>query len=150
MPFSTVPRAHRCELLALADRTDLLDLADDLLGGRLRADHGDPDVHEPAEVGLVMMHVREPVAGTRFQLGEVVVSRAEVEWHGHVGWAMRLGTDRAAALSAALCDAAAEIDPVACRQVEELCLAVGARRRDEELREWSQLLTTRVAFEELD
>ncbi|MEJ7801644.1 MAG: phosphonate C-P lyase system protein PhnG [Ilumatobacter sp.] len=141
----THARTRRSELLALAEPAEVSDLADELL-----ARHGDPVVTLESETGLVMMQVREPVAKERFHLGEVVVTRAEVEWHGTIGWSMRLGTDRGAALAAALCDAAAEIDVDSERQVVELCDRIERRSHDHDEREWSELLTTRVAFEELD
>lgn len=138
-------RTRRCGLLALAASDELRLLADDLI-----ADHGRPTVTAPPETGLVMMQVREPVARDRFHLGEVVVTRAEVDWRGATGWAMRIGTDRPAALAAALCDAAAEIDPSSRDRVDALCDAVAEREQQRSDREWADLLTTRVSFEELD
>ena len=146
MPFAPSDmRTRRSELLARADSEELTLLADELI-----ADHGRPTVTLVPEIGLVMMQVREPVARQRFHLGEVVVTRAEVDWHGVTGWAMRIGTDRSATLAAALCDAAAEIDIRSQDRVDSLCAAVEERERARSDREWSELLTTRVAFEELD
>lgn len=139
------PRAARSELLARADARELTALADEFL-----TTLGPPAVTVPPQSGLVMMQVREPVASHRFHLGEVVVTRAEVDWNGAVGWSMRLGTDRAATLAAAVCDAAAELDDESRRLVDELCLRVSSCERERSEREWSQLLTTAVAFEELD
>lgn len=138
-------RTRRCELLALAASDELRLLADDLI-----VEHGRPIVTTPPETGLAMMQVREPVARDRFHLGEVLVTRAEVDWHGATGWAMRIGTDRLAALAAAMCDAAAEIDPSSCERIDALCDAVAEREQQRSDREWAELLTTRVAFEELD
>jgi alpha-D-ribose 1-methylphosphonate 5-triphosphate synthase subunit PhnG len=141
----TQARTRRSELLARAEPAELTRLADDLL-----ARHGTPEVTVPPETGLVMMQVREPVAAERFHLGEVVVSRAEVEWAGALGWSMRLGTDRGAALAAAMCDAAAELDLDAERQVLDLCERVERRLAAHATQEWTDLLTTQVTFEELD
>ena len=132
-------------MLAVADSDALADLADDLLG-----ELGAPTVEAPPEVGLVMMQVREPVCRERFQLGEVAVAHARVNWHGASGWSMRIGTDREAALSAALCDAAAQIDSGAQGRIDELCERTEAALRRATQSEWSDLLATKVVFEELD
>lgn len=144
-PTPTPDRDRRAAALAVAEPTELADLAEQLLA-RL----GPPTVTRTPETGLVMMQVREPVRRERFHVGEVVVSRAEVEWGGEIGWSARVGSDREAALSAALCDAAAEIDPVAAEQVAELCDRTSTRRRAVAAREWRELAATRVRFEELD
>jgi alpha-D-ribose 1-methylphosphonate 5-triphosphate synthase subunit PhnG len=138
-------RAERSALLAHAEASELTALADEFL-----AAHGAPTVTVAPQTGLVMMQVREPVAGHRFHLGEVLVTRAEVDWNGAVGWSMRLGTDRAATLAAAVCDAAAEVDATSRVLVDEFCRRVADRDRERSEREWSELLTTAVAFEELD
>ena len=138
-------RAQRSELLARADAGELTALADEFL-----ATLGAPTVTVPPQCGLVMLQVREPVAAHRFHLGEVVVTRAEVDWSGAIGWSMRLGSDRAATLAAAVCDAAAEVDDTSRVLVDDLCRRGADRHRARSEREWSELLTTAVAFEELD
>ncbi|MEQ8438679.1 MAG: phosphonate C-P lyase system protein PhnG [Ilumatobacter fluminis] len=138
-------RRRRVELLAVATPTDLAELAEDLLG-RL----GAPVVEASPEVGLIMMQVREPVCRERFQLGEVAVATARVRWHGAGGWSMRIGTDRSAALAAALCDAAAQVDAAAQRRIDELCARTAAAADRAGRQEWSALLATEVVFEELD
>lgn len=141
----SLTREQRTELLALAHPDALSALADDFL-----AAHEPPVVIAPAEVGTVMMQVVEPVCRERFHLGEVAVTRAEVTWLGHAGWAMRLGTDRASALAAALCDALAQADPAAAARVDELCATTATAHATADRNEWERLATTVVNFEELD
>lgn len=138
-------RTARSTWLARADATALNALADDLLG-RFEP----PLIVRAPEVGVVMMQVREPVCAERFHIGEVVVTQAEVDWGEATGWAMRLGTDRVATLSAALCDAAAEFDADAGAEVEALCAATRARLIRDRDEEWAALAATSVRFEELD
>lgn len=139
-------RTRRAASLAVADRDELVELADSLIA-RL----GEPTVVAQPEVGTVMMQVREPVCRERFHLGEVVVSRAEVLWHGSSGWAMRLGTDRVATLAAAVCDAAAAMgDERAAADVAELCRRNDRRLAAQRNDEWAAMQPTRVHFEELD
>lgn len=141
-------RNRRTELLARADSDEVRDLAETFLSQRSVAD----EVHiiNPPEVGMVMMQVREPVCKERFHLGEVVVTRAEVAVAGVRGWAMRAGSDRETALAAALLDACAEQRPDLAAAVHELCATTEAHLAADTRREWDELRSTAVSFEELD
>jgi alpha-D-ribose 1-methylphosphonate 5-triphosphate synthase subunit PhnG len=101
------------------------------------------------EVGCVSTQVREPVAGERFLIGDVLACRAEVELAGQRGWAMRLGDDRAAVLAAAVLDAEAAGARPRAADVDELCRMVARRQVDRDEREWAELAPTIVEFEEL-
>lgn len=141
----TITPEQRAELLAAADACAVIELAEACL-----VVHGDPVVVQAPEVGLVMLQVREPVCEERFHLGEVVVTRAEVVLAGQRGWAVRLGTDRTAALGAAVCDAVAAAGAELAPDVIELCLVTSRSRSVVAADEWRELLTTEVHFEELD
>lgn len=152
-------REQRAEMLAVADPTEIVDLAERALAvGEIREELV---VIQPAETGMVMLQVREPVCSERFHLGEVVVTRAEVAIGSAHGWSMRLGSDRHAALGAAICDAVAEL--VAARstgataavvgvasEVDELCRRTRDQGDTARRREWDELAPTVVQFEELD
>lgn len=56
--------------------------------------------------GLVMLPLRDPVQGTAFHLGEVLMSEAHIQMMGQVGYGMRTGRDLAAAMAMAVVDAA--------------------------------------------
>ncbi|MCV7410356.1 phosphonate metabolism protein PhnG [Mycobacterium florentinum] len=137
-------RARRCGLLAQAETEELRVLADACL-----ADGVDVRVLVAPEVGFVSTQIREPVAGERFLLGDVLACRAEVELAGHRGWAMRLGDDRAAVLAAAVLDAEVEAGRLRAAEVDRLCDTVAARQAERQDREWSELAPTIVEFEEL-
>ncbi len=141
----TLSAEDRVELLAAADPSAVIELAEACL-----AVHGDPVVVQAPEVGLVMVQVREPVCEERFHLGEVVVTRAEVVLAGAQGWAVRPGTDRTAALGAAVCDAVASAGAELAPDVIELCLTTRRSRATAATDEWRELLATEVHFEELD
>jgi alpha-D-ribose 1-methylphosphonate 5-triphosphate synthase subunit PhnG len=145
---TSLDRDGRAALLALAAPDDLNELA------RWCVERvGEPTVALAPETGLVMLQVREPVRSERFHLGEVVVSRAEVEWPepaGAIGWAMRLGSDVDAAHAAAVCDGAAELDAAVAAEVDRLCRQTADRLREAADAEWLALAATRVSFEELD
>jgi alpha-D-ribose 1-methylphosphonate 5-triphosphate synthase subunit PhnG len=140
----SLDRAQRCGLLAVAEPDELRVLADACL-----ADRADVRVLVAPEVGCVSTQVREPVAGERFLIGDVLACRAEVELAGQRGWAMRLGDDRASVLAAAVLDAEAAGAGPRAADVDELCRTVARRQADRDEREWAELAPTMVAFEEL-
>jgi len=135
---------ERAELLAIADAEAVVELAEACL-----AEFGDPVLVAPPEVGLVVMQVREPVCDERFHLGEVVVTRAEVEIAGARGWAMRLGNDRVATLAAAVCDAVAANGGPLAVDVAFLCESAQRRHAEQQANEWNDIAATIVSFEEL-
>lgn len=135
---------ERAELLAVAESGAVVELAESCL-----AEFGDPVLVAPPEVGLVVMQVREPVGAERFHLGEVVVTRAEVEIAGARGWAMRLGNDRVATLAAAVCDAVAANGGRLAGDVASLCETTRRRRAEAAADEWRDIARTIVNFEEL-
>lgn len=137
-------REERAGLLAGAERTELVELAD-----RCLADGALPTVVVAPEVGCVATEVRDPIGAERFLLGDVLACRAEVELGGARGWAMRLGDDRAAVLAAAVCDAEAEAGRALGAEVEALCRTVAERAAAADTAEWATLAPTVVAFEEL-
>lgn len=138
-------RERRCELLAIADPDELQELAD-----RCLADGARPTLLVAPEVGLTMLDVREPVAGDRFHLGEVLVTRAEVELAGTRGWAMRMGGDRLATLAAAICDAEVESGRPVAVAIGDLCRRTEAAAAQAAAVEWVELAPTEVTFEEMD
>lgn len=140
----TMTVTERAELLAVAEAEEVVALAESCL-----AEFGDPLMLAPPETGVVVMQVREPVCAERFHLGEVVVTRAEVEVAGARGWAMRLGDDRVATLAAAVCDAVAAAGGALAAEVDHLCVTTQRRRADRRAAEWDAIAPTIVKFEEL-
>ncbi|MBV8084381.1 MAG: phosphonate C-P lyase system protein PhnG [Chloroflexi bacterium] len=144
MPTYTHDR--RVELLAAAPATEVIALGEQAVraaGPRLQI------VRQP-EVGTIVLQVREPVAEERFYLADVLVTRAEVDYDGAPGWAMRMGDDRLAALAAAVLDAAAERDDDLRPRVYQLCADVELEQAEQRRQEWRELARTIVAFEKLD
>lgn len=143
-PAGVLAPHERAALLARAETAALTELAERIIDVA-----GAPTVLAGPETGMVMLQVREPVVAERFHLGEVVVTRAEVELAGCRGWAMRLGRDRLATLAAAVCDAAAAVG-VLSTDVEALCRATAESERARDRDAWDRLAPTTVRFEELD
>lgn len=138
-------REQRTELLAQTDPDALVALAD-----RCLADQPPPSMIQKPEVGMVMLTVREPVEAARFYLGEVLVTRSEVEHRGAKGWAMRMGDDPLAALAAAVLDAEHEAHGPCSPAIEELCDLTASHLARTAAREWESIRPTVVDFEEMD
>lgn len=136
---------RRAELLAVAPRRELVTLAERCALAAPR-----PVVVAGPEVGTVLLEVREPIAGHRFHLGDVLACRAEVAVDGGSGWSMRLGADRLATLAAAVCDAEVDAGRALAAEVSTLCERAERRLATERAAEWRELAPTQVAFEELD
>lgn len=136
---------QRAELLAAADVTAVSDVADQLI-----ALHGEPHVISPPETALVAFDVREPVESIRFRVGDVLVTRAEVDISGHAGWAIRPGDDHLGALAAAICAAVGDSGLDGADLVDLLCARTSALQAAADQAEWADVITTRVEFEELD
>lgn len=145
MTTTALTRAERTGLLARARVDSLLTLADGCIQGA-----GEPVVTLPPETGMVMLTVREPVETTRFHLGEVLVTRCEVRHRDAPGWAMRMGSDPAAALAAAILDAEVESDGPLAGAVIELCDVTHHQLALDEALEWQDVEPTIVDFEEMD
>lgn len=143
--MTTSTPTDRAAMLAQADPEALADVADECL-----ADAPMPDIHHGPDVGTVVLTVREPVETTRFHLGEVLVTRCQLEHRGVTTWAMRMGDDRAATLAAAICDAEAAADGPAAAAVERLVDDTRHQLRVARSEEWHELEPTIVAFEEMD
>jgi alpha-D-ribose 1-methylphosphonate 5-triphosphate synthase subunit PhnG len=137
-------RDRRAELLAAAGRGALVALADRAIEAEV------PLLVSGPEVGMVMLQVREPVCEERFYLGEVLVTRAEVELRGTRGWAMRMGEDREATLAAALLDAEVESCGPLTDEVLDMLATVADRLRRERAADWAELAPTEVRFDGLD
>ena len=78
-------------MLAQADAASLAVVADECLAAA-----STPRVHFGPDVGTIMLTMREPVEATRFHLGEVLVTRCQVEHRETVAWACLLYTSDAA------------------------------------------------------
>ncbi len=138
-------RAAVSECLAIADTDELLAVADACL-----TDTPPPTFLRGPDVGMVMMTVREPVEATRFHLGEVLVTRTEVQHRGERGWAMRMGDDPAGSLAAAVCDAEFAAGGGATEQIIELCQRTRRTVDAQRAAEWAELEPTIVRFEEME
>ena len=138
-------RSDRFELIAACDGTVLARFANEVLDS-------DPPLailQEP-KPQLLMHRVHEPVEHRPFNLGEVVVTPAEVELDGERGFAMQPGKAERAALSGAIVDAAVAGGHDRARAMADELEAAAERREVERAREWSESRQTAVEFETME
>lgn len=142
-------RGEMASILALADRDDLIALVDQVL--EMNSELRVTAVRAP-EIGTVQLQVREPVSEERFIIADSLVTVAEVQIDGTLGWAMRLGDEPEAATAAAVADAlismSAHVNDV--WRLFELASATDLFIKSTRNAQVRRLLDTAINFEELD
>ena len=99
--------------------------------------------------GLVMLRVRETVANSQFNAGEVLVTEVKLELDGQFGFGMILGDSPRRAMAVALVDAAMRIGGTVAEQLAvELRELNRAIARDHQ-RMQALVATTKVDFERM-
>ena len=141
-------RTDRFELIAACDGAALTEAANEVL-----ATEPSVTIRQEPQPQLVMQRVHEPVEGRPFNLGEVVVTPAEVGLDGAAGFAMRPGKAEQQALSGAIVDAAvAGGHPVAeeiVSQLEDTRARFDGRRQRERARSRHTAVTFDIAEDDL-
>ncbi len=121
-----------------------------LLAERVLAETADAvTVVTPPRVGMVMLRLREPVDGTTYNAGEVLVTEAQVALDDHQGYAMRLGRAPEVALAAAVLDAAVEAHHPLSAEILTLLATLDDAEQARQLAAWRKVAPTRVAFDEM-
>jgi alpha-D-ribose 1-methylphosphonate 5-triphosphate synthase subunit PhnG len=138
-------RSDRFELIAACEGETLGRFANDVL-----ADDPSLSVRKEPRPQLVMQQVREPVERRPFNLGEVLVTPAEVELDGARGFAMVPGKRERAALSGAIVDAAVAAGHETTPDIVAALEAVDARHRERRRRAWAESKHTTVDFRTME
>ncbi len=138
-------RNDRFEMIAVCDDETLVGHADAILDGSTPV-----RIRQEPTPKLVMQRVREPVEGRPFNLGEVLVTSAEVELGDARGFAMVGGKAEAKAVSGAIVDAAvAAGHPRAGAIAADLEAAADAREQRRR-REWAESRATTISFDTME
>lgn len=95
-------REKRLEILSKANEGLLVQMGDEI------SNTGDVTVIKEPTTGLFMMRALDPVTGDAFNLGEVLVTEAQVKVFDNIGHAIVMGRSPEKALAAAVIDAAIE------------------------------------------
>jgi alpha-D-ribose 1-methylphosphonate 5-triphosphate synthase subunit PhnG len=138
-------RSERFELIAACEASTLARFANEVL-------EDDPplSVRQEPRPQLLMQRVREPVERRPFNLGEVLVTPAEVELAGERGFAMVPGKAERAALSGAIVDAAVAADHERTPAIVSALADVAARQREQRQQAWAESKHTAVEFETME
>jgi alpha-D-ribose 1-methylphosphonate 5-triphosphate synthase subunit PhnG len=138
-------RSDRFELIAACDEETLVGFADDLL---------DEDVQlrvlQEPRPQLVMQQAVEPVEHQPFNLGEVVVTAAEVELDDAKGFAMVAGKAERKALAGAVVDAGVALGHPRTDDIAEGLTAAATERSERRRRQWAESRATTVDFETME
>jgi alpha-D-ribose 1-methylphosphonate 5-triphosphate synthase subunit PhnG len=134
-------RSDRFELIAVCEGEALARVANEILAT-------DPQlsVLQEPRPQLVMQRVSEPVERRPFNLGEVVVTPAEVDLDGSRGFAMRPGKAEREALSGAIVDAAVAGGHRLTGEALETLRNARAEYETRREREWDRSKHTAVEF----
>ena len=138
-------RSDRFELIAACEEATLARFANDVL-----ADDPPLSIRQEPKPQLLMQRVREPVECRPFNLGEVLVTPAEVELAETRGFAMTPGKTERAALSGAIVDAAVAAGHELTPDIVEALAETEARTREQRRREWAESKHTAVEFETME
>jgi len=138
-------RSDRFELIAACDEETLAGFANEVL-------EDDPplSIRQDPRPKLLMQQVQEPVERRPFNLGEVVVTPAEVELRDTRGFAMVPGKNERAALSGAIVDAAVAASHDRTPAIVESLQAAGTRQHDQRRRSWAESRHTTVDFRTME
>jgi alpha-D-ribose 1-methylphosphonate 5-triphosphate synthase subunit PhnG len=135
-------RNSRFEMIAVCDEATLVGHAESILDGETPV-----EVVQEARPQLLMQQVREPVESRPFNLGEVLVTTAEVSLDGHDGFAMVAGKAEAKAVSGAVVDAAVAAGHPRSDAIADDLTAAHADREARRQQEWAESRATTVQFD---
>ena len=134
-------RDKRFELIARADSERICEIAE-----RILADTTVEVIKKPSS-GMIMMRFRDTAEKCIFNLGEVLVTEAEVRIDEELGYAMVMGRDPETALAGAILDAAVESGHPLAPGIIDLLRSEEVRRTEELQKTWTEVATTKVDFE---
>ncbi len=134
-------RDKRFELIARADSERICKIAE-----RILADTAVEVIKKPVG-GMIMMRFRDTAEKCIFNLGEVLVTEAEVRIGEELGYAIVMGRDPEAALAGAILDAAVGSGHPLAPEIIDLLRSEEGRLKEELQKTWSEVATTKVDFE---
>jgi alpha-D-ribose 1-methylphosphonate 5-triphosphate synthase subunit PhnG len=106
-------------------------------------------VKEP-KAAIMMLRSRDTAQGQVFNLGEAVVTEAEVHYCGQTGYLLILGDNQLHALAGAVCDAALEANHPFAPDILETLTLLNHLQQEQEAAEWAKVAPTAVNFDEME
>lgn len=132
------------EILAGASEAEVCALATKALRQRKSAE---VTLVNGPQVGLVMVRVRESVADSQFNVGELLATEVQLEVDGQVGYAMVMGDAPRRALAVAVVDAVLRLGGATAVALTTHLDRLGATQLHERQRLFALAAQTNVAFE---
>ncbi|HJH27968.1 MAG TPA: phosphonate C-P lyase system protein PhnG [Methanophagales archaeon] len=133
-------REKRFEIIAVSEKASICELAEEILQ--------DTEVKILKEhTGMIMARASDSVAGAVFNLGEVLVTEAEVEIGGEKGYAMVLGMEPEKARAGAILDAAVETNHPLKNKILETLEEERKKAEERKRKLWGMVKPTKVEFE---
>ena len=97
--------------------------------------------------GLVMLRMRETVANSQFNAGEILVTEVKLELDGQFGYGMVIGTSSRHAMAIALVDAAMRKGESIALQLEQELIQLHQHIVEKQRQLYNLVASTRVNFE---
>jgi alpha-D-ribose 1-methylphosphonate 5-triphosphate synthase subunit PhnG len=133
-------REERFELITISEGTKICALAEEIMKNT--------EVRVVKEqIGMIMARTKESVEGMVFNLGEVLVTEAEVEIKNKLGYAMVLGLEPEKARAGAILDAAVEANHLLKDKILETLKEERKNAEERRRKLWGMVKPTRVEFE---
>ncbi|RLG24279.1 phosphonate C-P lyase system protein PhnG, partial [Methanosarcinales archaeon] len=133
-------RDKRFELIARANSERICGIAERILDDAATA----VEVVKKPVCGMIMMRFRDTAEKCVFNIGEVLVTEAEVRIGSELGYAMVMGRDAEAALAGAIIDAAVESGHPLTPEIIDILRSEEVRRKEELQKRWAKVATTKV------
>jgi alpha-D-ribose 1-methylphosphonate 5-triphosphate synthase subunit PhnG len=133
-------------IVANASEEQVARLADIVLSGY---GHSQVRLLSGPRQGLVMLRVRETVANSLFNAGEILVTEVKLELGGQFGFGMIIGDSPRHALGIALVDAALRKGGELAQQLNVELVALEQEMHTRERREQALVAATKVDFERM-
>ena len=114
-----------------------------------RYEHGQVKLLSGPRQGLVMLQVRESVADSLFNAGEILVTEVKLELEGQFGFGMIIGDSPRRAMSVALVDAALRKGGDVADWLKQELLALDTQITAKNQKEQALVASTKVEFERM-
>ncbi|MEA3294418.1 MAG: phosphonate C-P lyase system protein PhnG [Euryarchaeota archaeon] len=131
----------RFELIARANKIQICEMAKKILKDT------NVDVIKKPIGGMIMMRFVDTAKNQAFNLGEVLITEAEVRIGDNMGYAMMMGMEFEATLAGAILDAAVESGHPLSSEIIDLLRIEEERLKNELQKMRSKVNTTKVDFE---
>lgn len=138
-------RTARFERIAACDEETLVTSAESVLDGSTAV-----RVLQEPTTKLVMQRTMDPVEGRAFNLGEVLVTTAEVGLDDERGFAMVPGKAERKALAGAIVDVAVAADHPRIDDLRSNLVAAANEREERRRRRWAESRATTVSFDVME